>query len=78
MTTLKEDNIDYNKFYTIQECKKIAENKGLKKEEFDIYKLIKSLKHYSIELFDSVIMKDNTRKRLILKEFIDGLNWRAF
>ena len=78
MTTLKEDNIDYNKFYTIQECKKIAENKGLKKEEFDIYKLIKSLKHYSIELFDSVIMKDNTRKRLILKEFIDGLNWELF
>lgn len=41
MTTLKEDNIDYNKFYTIQECKKIAENKGLKKEEFVFTNLLK-------------------------------------
>ena len=68
--------IDYNKYYTKQQFENILETNGLKMDSVNPFLLFRSsLSNYNAELVDSVFDIRDVRNSLVLKEFVDDLDW---
>lgn len=74
----KEDYIDYNKFYTKKEFEQVLASKGVKQSELKFHSFKESMQEYNRKLADSVFVKVSYHKILILKEFVDSIDWKFF
>ena len=78
MIAHKEDYIDYDRFYTIKEFEQIIANKGVKQCEFNVNSFKDAMKEYNSELSEVVFVKLSYHKTLILKEFVNSMDWEFY
>ena len=70
-----KDSADFDKFYTRQQFNQILKSKGLNKDEINLTFFRHAMESYNTELSDSIFSKNNQNKIVILKEFVDSLDW---
>lgn len=74
----KEGYIDYDKFYTKKEFEQVLASKGVKQGEFKFHTFKESMQEYNKELADRIFVKLSYHKIIILKEFVDSMDWKFF
>ena len=71
--------VDYDKFYTKQEFDQILESNGFTLNiDMSLFYLKESIEEYNKELVDNIFIKPSSNRYLILKEFVDSIDWKFF